>query len=83
MGQRYIPELHDPKRSEADSPEIKQLTDEEAERLFNAAIAQLDAEQRSPTHMHLSNAPLHRGAFFMCCLTRDIFSQSASAPNPI
>ena len=52
MGQRYVPELHDPKRSEADSREIKQLTDEEAERLFNAAIAQLDAEQRSPRHMH-------------------------------
>lgn len=52
MGQRYIPELHDPKRSEAEVQDIKQLTDEEAELLFNAAVAQLDAEQRAPDHIH-------------------------------
>lgn len=52
MGQRYVPELHDPKHCEAEGQENKQLTDEEAERLFNAAVAQLDAEQRAPSHIH-------------------------------
>lgn len=52
MGQRYVPELHDPKCCEAEGQDAKPLTDEEAERLFNAAVAQLDAEQRTPSHMH-------------------------------
>ncbi len=52
MGQRYVPELHDPKCCETEAQDNKQLTDAEAERLFNAAVAQLDAEQRAPDHIH-------------------------------
>lgn len=51
MGQRYVPDLHDPKCCEIETQDNKQLT-EEAKCLFNAAIAKLDAERGAPDYIH-------------------------------
>ncbi|QRZ16209.1 hypothetical protein JWJ88_20785 (plasmid) [Paracoccus methylovorus] len=47
MGQKYVPELHDPNYRKAEGQDDKPLTDEEAERRFDAIIAKLDAEDRA------------------------------------
>jgi len=46
MGQRYVPELHDPNRCKTGEQPDAPLTDDEADRLFEAVVAALDAEER-------------------------------------
>ncbi|MEF9602222.1 hypothetical protein O4J55_07685 [Paracoccus sp. PXZ] len=47
MGQKFVPELHDPDHRKAEGQKDKQLTDDEADRLFDAIVAKLDAEERA------------------------------------
>lgn len=47
MGQKFIPELHDPNYRKAEGQQDRPLTEDEAERLFDAMIAKLDAEDRA------------------------------------
>lgn len=44
MGQKFIPELHDPNYRKAEGQVDEQLTENEAKQLFDARIAKLDAE---------------------------------------
>ncbi|WP_185968639.1 hypothetical protein [Paracoccus sp. M683] len=44
MGQKFVPELHDPNNRNTEPQTTDTLTEEEAERIFNAMIAELDAE---------------------------------------
>ncbi|WP_181900563.1 hypothetical protein [Paracoccus thiocyanatus] len=45
MGQKYVPELHDPHYRKAEGQKDAPLTDMEAERQFDAMVARLDAEE--------------------------------------
>lgn len=47
MGQRYVPELHDPNRADPEGQKVAALTDEEVKVRFEALIAKIDAESRS------------------------------------
>lgn len=46
MGQKFVPELHDPNYRTTEGQKDEALTEDEAKRLFDAMIARLDAEQR-------------------------------------
>lgn len=47
MGQKFVPELHDPNYRKTEGQKEEPLTDDEAERLFDAMISKLDAEESS------------------------------------
>lgn len=59
MGQKYVPELHDPNFRMTGRQKGKSLSDDEAERLFDAVIAKLDAEERA-AHRASQNCVLGR-----------------------
>ena len=46
MGQKFVPELHDPNYRSTEGQKTEALTEDEAERIFDAMIAELDAEHR-------------------------------------
>ncbi|UFM64636.1 hypothetical protein LOS78_13210 [Paracoccus sp. MA] len=47
MGQKFVPELHDPEYRQTEGQKFEKLTDDEAKSLFDAMVARLDAEERS------------------------------------
>jgi len=50
MGQKFVPELHDPNYRKTEGQKDNQLTDDEADSLFDATVAKLDAEERTKRH---------------------------------
>ena len=44
MGQKYVPELHDPKYRGPEGQDNAILTDKEVKRTFDAIIAEMDNE---------------------------------------
>lgn len=63
MGQKFIPELHDPNYRKAEGQKDEQLTEDEAEQLFDAMIAKLDAEDRSARDVNRTFAVSRRRRF--------------------
>lgn len=47
MGQKFAPELHDPDYKKTEGQNDKLLTDEEADRQFDAMVDKLDADERA------------------------------------
>ncbi|QLH15837.1 hypothetical protein HYQ43_17020 [Paracoccus pantotrophus] len=47
MGQKFVAELHDPEYRKTEGQKFEKLTDDEAESIFDAMVAKLDAEERS------------------------------------
>lgn len=47
MGQKFVPELHDPGFRKTEGQDNKPMSDDEADKLFDAIVAKLDAEERA------------------------------------
>lgn len=52
MGQKFVPELHDPNYRVPERQDEPTMTEEEVDRRFDALIAKLDEEQRPHPHRH-------------------------------
>lgn len=46
MGQKYVPELHDPESRTPEGQGVELLTDKEIDQRFDALVAALDAQAR-------------------------------------
>lgn len=47
MGQRYVPELHDPDRRKPEGQRVDDLSGREVKLIFDALVARLDDEERT------------------------------------
>lgn len=45
MGQKFVPALHDPEHRAREGQNAESLTDDDVDRLFDAMVAALDAQQ--------------------------------------